>query len=300
MIFLLITTIIWGFSFGLIKNNLAGVDPIFVSLCRMALSLVVFLPFVKLKKIDGSFRLKLILIGGIQYGVMYICYISAFQFLKSYEVALFTIFTPLFVTLFDGIFQKKLSWLFMATTIITIAGTAIIEYKELSTTSFWIGFLLVQVSNLAFGIGQILYRREFKSIPGVKDLDVFGLLYLGGVLTTGIASVFFTPWTKLHLESTQIWSLLYLGIVASGVGFFLWNLGARKVNVGALAIANDLKVPVAILISLVLFGEATDLARLIMGGVLVLLALVLNELILSRISRKIDSSQSDRLSNSLS
>lgn len=95
MIYLLITTVIWGFSFGLIKNNLTGVDPIFVSLCRMVLSLVIFLPFLRLKKLDIRFSLKMVLIGAIQYGVMYICYISSFQFLKAYEVALFTIFTPL-------------------------------------------------------------------------------------------------------------------------------------------------------------------------------------------------------------
>jgi drug/metabolite transporter (DMT)-like permease len=282
MIYLLVTTIIWGFSFGLIKNNLAGVDPIFVSLCRMVLSLVIFLPLLKLKNTDNRFRIKMVLIGAIQYGVMYICYISAFQFLKAYEVALFTIFTPLFVTLFDGVLQKRLSWLFLATTMITIAGTAIVEYKELSTLSFWLGFVLVQISNLAFAVGQILYRREFKTNPGVKDLDVFGLLYLGGVLSTGLAAAIFTPWTKLQLGLTQIWSLFYLGIIASGVGFFLWNLGARKVNVGALAIANDLKVPVAILISLVLFGEATDLPRLILGGLVVVIALVVNELVSKR------------------
>ena len=282
MIYLLITTIIWGFSFGLIKNNLSSVDPIFVSLCRMVLSLVIFLPFLKLKRLDHRFRFKMVLIGAIQYGVMYICYTSAFQFLKAYEVALFTIFTPLFVTLFDGILKKKFSWLFLATTLLTIAGTAVVEYQQLSTTSFWLGFLLVQISNLAFAIGQILYRREFKTITLVKDLDIFGLLYLGGVLSTGIASAVFTPWMKLQLGVTQIWSLVYLGIIASGIGFFLWNLGARKVNVGALAIANDLKVPAAILISLALFGEATDLPRLVMGGLIVIAALVINELALKR------------------
>jgi len=285
MIYLLITTIIWGFSFGLIKNNLSSVDPIFVSLCRMVLSLVIFLPFLKLKRLDHRFRFKMVLIGAIQYGVMYICYTSAFQFLKAYEVALFTIFTPLFVTLFDGILKKKFSWLFLATTLLTIAGTAVVDYRQLSTASFWLGFLLVQISNLAFAVGQILYRNEFKTISLVKDLDIFGLLYLGGVLSTGIASAVFTPWMKLQLGVTQIWSLAYLGIIASGIGFFLWNLGARKVNVGALAIANDLKVPAAILISLALFGEATDLPRLVMGGLIVIAALVINELALKRKSQ---------------
>jgi drug/metabolite transporter (DMT)-like permease len=248
----------------------------------MVLSLVIFLPFLRLKKLNLKFSLRMILIGAIQFGVMYICYTSAFRFLKAYEVALFTIFTPLFVTLFDGTLKRKLSWLFLGTTLMTIAGTAIVEYQQLSSASFWQGFILVQFSNLAFAAGQILYRREFESIPEIRDVDIFGLLYLGGVLSAGVAAVFFTPWRELQLSSNQIWSLVYLGSVASGIGFFLWNLGARKVNVGALAIANDLKIPVAILISLLLFGEETDLLRLILGGSIVVAALVINEWIAKR------------------
>jgi drug/metabolite transporter (DMT)-like permease len=282
MIYLLIATIIWGFSFGLIKNNLAGVDPIFVSFCRMGLAFAIFLPFLQWKKLKPRLSIRMILIGSLQFGAMYICYTSAFQFLKAYEVALFTIFTPLFVTLFDGTLRRRLSWLFLATSLMTVVGTAIVEYQQLTSPTFWQGFILVQLSNLAFAIGQILYRREFEKISEVRDVNIFGFLYLGGVLLTGIAAAFFSPWSKVLLNPTRAWSLIYLGIVASGIGFFLWNLGARKINVGALAIANDLKIPVAILISLVIFRETTDLPRLLLGGSIVILALVTNEWMLKR------------------
>jgi len=42
MIYLLLVSIAWAFSFGLIKGNLAGVDSNFVSFARMAFSLLVF------------------------------------------------------------------------------------------------------------------------------------------------------------------------------------------------------------------------------------------------------------------
>jgi len=47
---LLLVSIAWGFSFGLIKGNLTGIDSNFISFARMAFSLVVFLPFLKFKK----------------------------------------------------------------------------------------------------------------------------------------------------------------------------------------------------------------------------------------------------------
>jgi carboxylate/amino acid/amine transporter len=282
MIYLLITTLIWGFSFGIIKNNLAGVDTFFISLCRMLLSLLVFLPFLRMKKINTRLSIQLILTGAVQFGIMYICYIGSFQYLKAYEVALFTIFTPLYVSLFDGILNKHVRWIFLFTALLAVAGTAVIAYKQIATPNLLIGFFLVQISNLAFAIGQLFYRQFMKASNGLQDQQGFSLLYLGGFIITGITSAIFTPWNKLVLGTPQILSLVYLGVIASGVGFFLWNLGSRKVNVGTLAVANNLKVPIAIAISLIFFGEKTDIARLLLGGAVIIAALIINELIATR------------------
>jgi drug/metabolite transporter (DMT)-like permease len=72
-------------------------------------------------------------------------------------------------------------------------------------------------------------------------------------------------------------TLIYLGAIASGLGFFLWNSGARQVNTGALAIFNNLKIPLAVVVSLVFFGEQANPVALLIGGSIVLLALWLNE-----------------------
>ncbi|HPS42254.1 MAG TPA: EamA family transporter, partial [Anaerolineaceae bacterium] len=94
---------------------------------------------------------------------------------------------------------------------------------------------------------------------------------------TALATGLLTPLASLTLTSKQILTILYLGAVASGLSFFLWNLGARKVNTGTLAIFNDLKVPLAVLVSLLFFGEKTNLPALFLGGAIILLSLVINE-----------------------
>jgi drug/metabolite transporter (DMT)-like permease len=80
----------------------------------------------------------------------------------------------------------------------------------------------------------------------------------------------------------QCKSIVYLGIVASALGFFLWNKGATKVNLGTLAAFNNAVVPLAILCSLFVFGEieslgSGDLLRLILGGSLILGAVVMSK-----------------------
>lgn len=282
MLILFIVSLAWAFSFGLIKGNLDGVDSNFVSFARMLISLLVFLPLLRVKKLNRALTLKLMLAGVMQFGIMYIAYIASFQYLKAFEVALFTIFTPLYVTLMDDAIQKKFNPLYLLTAALAVAGTWIIKSGGEFSADILTGFLLVQVSNLCFAFGQVYYRRLMAKHPDLKNEQVFGVLYLGAVLVTLAATLAFTPLHELTLTAKQIWTLVYLGAFASGICFFLWNLGARRVNTGALAIFNDLKVPLAVAVSLLVFGESTDLVRLLIGGSIVVASLVVNEWITKR------------------
>lgn len=282
MIYLLLVSIAWAFSFGLIKGNLAGVDSNFVSFARMAFSLLVFLPFLKYKKLNRRKFLLLALDGFLQFGIMYIAYTASFNYLKAYEVALFTIFTPIYVTLIDDAFNREFNPNFLLSALMAVAGTYIIEGGQAVNSGIWWGFLLVQISNLGFAFGQVFYRRLMADEAGLKDRDVFGALYLGAFVGTGIVTLIFTPLASLHLSLTHWWTLIYLGVFASGICFFLWNLGARKVNAGALAIFNDLKIPLSISVSILVFGEKANLTTLLIGGGIIVLSLVLNEISVKR------------------
>ena len=277
MLLLFIVSLAWAFSFGLIKDNLTGVDSNFVSFARMLVSLLVFLPFLKFKKLKRKLTLQLVLAGVMQFGVMYIAYIASFKTLKAYEVALFTIFTPIYVTLIDDAFCKKFNPLYLLTAALAVAGTWIIKSGGGLSAGALGGFLLVQVSNLCFAFGQVYYRRVMGSTSGLKDQDVFGVLYLGAVLVTLAATAVFTPLSSITLTAKQVWTLVYLGAFASGICFFFWNIGARQVNTGALAIFNNLKVPLAVAVSLLVFSEQTNGVTLLIGGLIVIASLLLNE-----------------------
>jgi drug/metabolite transporter (DMT)-like permease len=274
---LLLVSLAWGFSFGLIKGNLSGLDSNFVSFVRMVLSLLVFLPFLKFKKIGKRLFWKLFLAGVLQFGIMYIAYIGSFRYLKAYEVALFTIFTPIYVTLLNDAMNKKFNALYFITAFLAVVGTWVIEQGQILSSDVIKGFLLVQVSNLAFAFGQLYYCKLLAGHNELKDHELFGALYLGATAVTAVAVLLFTPLKGLTLNATQVWTLIYLGIFASGICFFLWNLGARQVNAGALAIFNDFKIPLAVAISLLVFGEQTNLLNLCIGGGIVVASLVVNE-----------------------
>lgn len=275
MLFLLVVSLIWAFSFGLIKGNLTGLDANFIAAARLALSLLVFAPFIRLRGVPNRLRLRLTMIGAVQYGLMYVAYTYAFQYLQAYEVALFTIFTPLYVTLVNDAYQRRFHAVSLLATVLAIAGTAVVKQGNLLRPELLTGFLVVQVSNLAFAWGQVDYKEAMKTYPDAGNLRIFALLYLGGALAAGIPAVFTVK--TLTLTLTQVLTLVYLGAIASGLGFFLWNVGARKVNTGTLAVFNDLKIPLAVAVSLLFFGEKASLPHLLIGGAIVLGALWLDE-----------------------
>ena len=107
----------------------------------------------------------------------------------------------------------------------------------------------------------------------VTDASLFALPYLGAFLVTALTSVFATDWPAFRPTSAQVLTLVYLGAIASGLAFFLWNKGATRVGTGTLAVLNNAKVPLAVACSLLFFGEASDPYRL--AGSLALLGAAL-------------------------
>ncbi|MDO9086107.1 MAG: EamA family transporter [Anaerolineaceae bacterium] len=287
MVYLLVVSIIWAFSFGLIKNQLAGLDANFIAAARLLISLLVFIPFLRVKGLTKKHTGWLLLVGAVQYGVMYIAYNYAFQYLKAYEVALFTIFTPIYVTLMNDAIRRRMHWVSLLATMVTVVGTAIVRRGGVIQSDILTGFLIVQISNLGFAFGQVYYREIMAGLPIGKfdNLKVFGLLYLGGFITAGLSAAVFTPWSSFAITNEQIMVLVYLGAIASGLSFFLWNVGARKVNAGSLAIFNDLKIPLAVIVSIVFFGEQASWFNLIVGGGIAVAALLLNEWYIRRQKR---------------
>ncbi len=95
MLALLVVSLLWAFSFGLIKGNLVGLDANFIAAARIGIAALVFLPFLRLKQVTRPLALRLLGIGALQFGVMYIAYNYSFKYLSAYEVALFTIFSTM-------------------------------------------------------------------------------------------------------------------------------------------------------------------------------------------------------------
>ncbi|SUH18783.1 10 TMS drug/metabolite exporter EamA [Salmonella enterica subsp. enterica] len=162
----------------------------------------------------------------MQLGIMYMLSFHAYLYLTVSELLLFTVLTPLYITLiYDVMSQRRLRWGYAFSALLAVIGAGIIRYDRV-TDHFWVGLLLVQLSNISFAIGMVGYKRLMETRP-MPQHNAFAWFYLerfgggGGVVAVGNAQ-------KLP-ETTLQWSILvFLGVVASGIGYFMWNYGATR------------------------------------------------------------------------
>ena len=291
MHYLAIVSVIWAFSFGLIGNSLSQIDPIFVAAARLGIASFAFLPFLRLSVLTNASYPRLIACGGFQFGIMYLCYIKAFQYIPSHLVALFSILTPLYVVLIHDLREARFNRKFLYASLLSVVGAAIIRLGPEVSGSIWKGFLLMQFAGLSFGFGQVEYRKWKRSKPDIKDHEVFALLLVGGFIVAGVASAFLTDPSRLQIEKSQWSVLIYLGIIATGIGFFLWNKGAALCSADTLAAFNNAVVPLAMFCSLFVFRELeevniTEIIRLLLGALCIFGAVLFAEYMPVKLKRK--------------
>ena len=126
MLLLVITTILWAFSFSLIGEYLAGhVDSWFSVLMRIGLAALVFLPFLRWRNIKLKVILLYMLVGAFQLGIMYLISFRAYLYLTVPEFLLFTVLTPLYITLiYDLLSGRRLRWGYVFSALLAVLGAA--------------------------------------------------------------------------------------------------------------------------------------------------------------------------------
>ncbi|REG86941.1 carboxylate/amino acid/amine transporter [Marinomonas pollencensis] len=275
---LIAVTFLWAFSFSLIGVYLAGqVDAWFSVLMRVALATLVFLPFLKWRQIEAKVAIKLMICGALQLGIMYGFYYQSFLFLSVPEVLLFTVMTPIYVTLINSLLDKRFNIGFVISAVLAVLGAVAIRYQGVNE-GFIKGLFIVQGANLSFAAGQVGYKRLIEKDHGeLPQRTIFGWFFIGALLVVTPCFLFLGNIDKLPTTSLQWGILTYLGVVASGLGYFTWNKGATLVNIGTLAVANNLLIPLGILVNVLFWNRDADILRLAIGGGIILFALWIND-----------------------
>ncbi len=282
MRYLLIVTLLWAFSFSLIGEYLAGrVDSYFAVLTRIVIAGLLFVPLTRWRGQVPAFVRGMLLIGALQFGITYVCLYQSFLVLSVPEVLLFTILTPLHVTLIEDALNRRFNPWALVAAAVAVLGAAIIRYDGISP-GFLFGFLLLQLANFTFAAGQVLYKHLLLRHPSDEpQYRRFGFFYVGALLIALPAFLLLGNAERMPATPLQWGVLGWLGVMASGLGLYWWNKGASLVDGGTLAVMNNALVPAGLLVNLLIWNHDADLLRLALGG-----AVIAASLPLARIGRR--------------
>ncbi len=277
MPYLILVTVLWAFSFSLIGEYLAGqVDSDFAVLVRVAIAAAVFIPFTRWRGLPWRLLGGFWLAGALQFGVTYLCLYRSFAVLTVPEVLLFTVLTPIYVTLLDDSLAKRFNPWALFAALFAVTGGIIIRFKHIEG-DYLIGFLLLQLANLTFAAGQVLCRQLLARYPTEQPLHrFFGHFFLGALLLAVPSYLLFGDPGKLPQSAVQWGVLGWMGLFATALGMYWWVKGSTLVDAGTLAIMNELHVPAGLLVNLLIWNHNADLHKLAIGGAVIVASLWLN------------------------
>lgn len=281
---LLVTTLIWGTSFVILKNTLDVVPTLYVLAYRFtgAAILMLIIGFRELKKLNWAY-----LKGGAIVGV---CLCLAY-ILQTYGLSFTTPSKNAFLTTTYCILTPFLYWVLMkkrpdkfniAAAVICLVGVGFVSLEgDLSAN---IGDVLTICCGLFYGL-HIIATDKYIAGKSVIMLTMVEFA-VAGVLCW-IAAALFVPYPS-EFSSDSIISIAYLCIMCTGVCFALQTYGQKHTPPATVAVIMTLESVFGAIISVIFYHEVLTL-KLVIGFLLIFAAVLISETKLEFITKRIKS-----------
>lgn len=259
-----LATFIWSWNFVVARGIFKQVPPVSLAFYRWLTATLIIFPFAfsSFKKewpvVRKSFLYFLIAAAtGISMFNTFI-YIGA-HYTTAINLALIgTTSSPILSVLFAGIFLKeKIHLLRIAGMLVCIAGILVLlsngNFHNLLHLHFTRGDSWVLGAGLAFAIYNTMVRKKPAAVSPVNFLFVvFGL---GTLLLVPfyIRETAVSQPVQWHVSTILI--ILYLGLAASVLCFWIWNIAIRNLGAGRAALFGNLIPVFSTLEAVLILGE---------------------------------------------
>lgn len=274
---LLLTATIWGSAFVAQSVGMEHVGPFTFTFSRSIIGGIVLLPCILLLgKWKKRFATKIEWIGGICCGIA-LCVASNFQQVgmqyttvgkAGFITALYVVLVPIF-----GIFMKKrVSLLIWGCVAVSVAGLYLLC---MPAGAFVLAFgdLLVLLCAVLFSV-HILVIDHFS--PKGDGVVISCIQFFTCGILSAIPMLFFeNPSVGSILDAK--WSILYAGVLSSGVAYTLQVVAQKNVNPTVASLIMCLESVVAVLAGWMILGQGMS-SREIWGCLLMFAAIVVAQL----------------------
>ncbi|MDA3932034.1 MAG: DMT family transporter [Tenericutes bacterium] len=274
-------SIIFGFSFALSKFLMGSITPMGVIAYRFLVAFIFFeaLRLTKVVKIKIKLKnsLPIILVALFQPILYFIFETYGVSKTTSAEAGLMIALIPIFVAIFGSIILKEkpkiIQTLFI---LVSFLGVIIIQIAkpDLNFQADILGFVLLLMAVISAALFNIASRSASRTF---KPLEITYFMTLVGMVTFNFIYIiqlslkqelyrYFNNLIKIEV----LFPILYLGILASILGFVLVNYTLSKLPVHVSSIYSNIATIVAVLAGFLLLQEDLGFYHLI-GGILIII-----------------------------
>jgi drug/metabolite transporter (DMT)-like permease len=243
-LFALLAVTIWSGNFLIASGFVNDIPPLTLAALRWLTATAVFLPFARrdLQRdmqalLDNRFELIIAAVTGVTL-FNTLVYVSA-RTTDTVNMALFASTSPVFVIVLARIILKeRISPLRWAGLAIAIAGMLAIATRGsldvLIHLTFRLGDVIMLAAGCLWAVYSILVKRKPATISRNAYLGATFLLGTIPLVPAALVEQCFAPaWS---LTPAVLGAVLYIGVLASLVAFFLWNSAIMHIGPGNAAL----------------------------------------------------------------
>jgi drug/metabolite transporter (DMT)-like permease len=273
MLLLLLTMTVWGSTFMVTKGLIDLWPPFTLALVRVGIGTLVLMPVAMARHQRGA-RLPwgaIWIMGLLGVTLYYLTFNLAMVHISASQGALVQASIPAMTALVAVVWLREranaLRWLGIA---LSVGGVLIVfsgSGGADSGQSTLFGNFLMFASVVCWAVYTALAKRAASFEPMVITVCVMGT----GTLLLLPFSAYEIMNTGLQPLPLKGWiGVLYLGCVASGLAYALYNASLRHLDASAVGVYTNLIPVVGVLTGIVFLGEPMSL-RAILGGTIVML-----------------------------
>jgi drug/metabolite transporter (DMT)-like permease len=233
----IVVAIIWGLSFVAARVVLTTLTPVILATVRFLIASIIYAPFIigyttKGIKPSGNEFKELLVLGLLSISIYFWLQYTGVQYAGAGISALLVVGLIPVLTGFAGSLLLKESFSIKkgAGIAMGLTGVALIAIPKLFVTNvdwmFFFGVACLLGNAVCWSIYSTMSRRLIKKTG--RPFMVTAWTTLFGTLVL-IPMSLTSNWTLISVVSSTQWiSILYLAIVCSGGGYYLWNYALSK------------------------------------------------------------------------
>jgi drug/metabolite transporter (DMT)-like permease len=260
---------IWGSSFILTKNILNEGGPFTVTAIRLMIGLVLLLPLAWREGFDFKLlRNRNILIMGLAMAAAFSFQNFGLQITSAGSAALIQAAMPAMIAIVAfGFMGEKATWQKILGISLSVLGVILVPSNSTNGADSLTGNLLVIVSVVAWTV----YTIQGKRVSGLATSLVITAAVFIATLAISLPFAAWEIWSQglPTFSLNGLFIMVYLGLGASAVAFFLWNYTLSHLDTTVAGAFGNLEPVVGLGIA-ILFGEQAYMVQ-VAGGAMAII-----------------------------